>query len=270
MLKIGIIGGSGLGNPETFQSAQEEHALLEMRDIEVDTQYGPPSSHLRLLRFPDREVYLLARHGRAHTIPPTQVNYRANTMALKDQGCQCILATSAVGSLRRRIERGHLVILDQFIDFTKHRISTFHEHFAPHTPAHTPMADPFHEGLRQRFLEGCKDLGFQHHERGTVVTIEGPRFSTRAESHMFRTLGADVINMSIAPECALANEAGLPYAAVAMSTDYDCWKEDEAPVTWQEILKIFAENAQKVTSLLLHVIQGLTPEALAAPAGQGT
>ena len=270
MLKIGVIGGSGLGDPETFRSAQEGHALLEMRDIEADTRYGPPSSPLKLLRFQDREVYLLARHGREHTIPPTQVNYRANILALQNQGCQCVLATSAVGSLRRRIERGHLVILDQFIDFTRHRINTFHERFAPHTPAHTPMADPFHAGLRQRFLDGCKDLGFPHHERGTVVTIEGPRFSTRAESHMFRTLGADVINMSIAPECALANEAGLPYAAVAMSTDYDCWKEDEAPVTWQEILKIFAENAQKVTSLLLHVIRGLTPGALAAPGPQGT
>ena len=270
MLKIGVIGGSGLGNPETFRSDREEHALLEMRDIEVDTRYGPPSSHLQLMKFQDREIYLLARHGRAHTIPPTQVNYRANIMALKDQGCQCILATSAVGSLRRRIERGHLVILDQFIDFTRHRINTFHEHFAPHTPAHTPMADPFHDGLRKELLEGCKALGFAHHERGTVVTIEGPRFSTRAESHMFRTLGADVINMSIAPECALANEAGLPYAAVAMSTDYDCWKEDELPVTWQQILKIFAENAQKVTSLLLHVIRGLRSEVVAPAEPQGT
>lgn len=267
MLKIGVIGGSGLGNPETFRSTREEHALLEMHDIEVDTQYGPPSSPLQQLKFQDREVFLLARHGRAHTIPPTQVNYRANVLALKDQGCQCILATTAVGSLRRRIDRGHLVILDQFIDFTRHRINTFHEHFAPNSPAHTAMADPFHEGLRRLLLAGCRELDYPHHERGTVVTIEGPRFSTRAESHMFRTLGADVINMSIAPECALANEAGMPYAAVAMSTDYDCWKEDEAPVTWQEILRIFAENAQKVTNLLLHAIRGLTPETLTAAAG---
>ncbi len=271
MLKIGVIGGSGLGDPETFRSAQEEHALLDMRDIEVDTQYGPPSSPLQKLTFKDREVFLLARHGRVHTVPPTQVNYRGNILALKDQGCHCILATTAVGSLRRRIERGHLVVLDQFIDFTRHRINSFHERFAPHSPVHTPMADPFHEGLRRQILAGCAALGFAHHERGTVVTIEGPRFSTRAESHMFRALGADVINMSIAPECALANEAGVPYAAVAMSTDYDCWKEDEPPVTWQDILKIFAENAQKVTSLLLHVIRGLEPGILAAPAGpEGT
>ena len=270
MLKIGVIGGSGLDNADVLQESSAAHVLQDMRDIEISTPYGAPSSSLRVLHLFDKEVYLLARHGRDHTIPPSQVNFRANVQALKDRGCACILATTAVGSLRRRIERGHLVILDQFIDFTRHRINTFHEHFAPHTPAHTPMADPFHKGLRGRLLEGCKDLGFPHHERGTVVTIEGPRFSTRAESHMFRTLGADVINMSIAPECALANEAGLPYAAVAMSTDYDCWKEDELPVTWQQILKIFAENAQKVTSLLLHVIRGLRSDVVAPAEPQGT
>ncbi|MES9995246.1 S-methyl-5'-thioadenosine phosphorylase [Desulfovibrio aminophilus] len=257
MLKIGVIGGSGLDSADVLQESHEERALKDMHDIEVSTPYGPPSSSLRVLHLFDKEVYLLARHGREHTIPPSQVNYRANIQALKDRGCDCILATTAVGSLRRRIERGDLVVLDQFIDFTRRRINTFHDQFQPHNPVHTPMADPFHDGLREQFIAAGRKLGLKHHERGTVVTIEGPRFSTRAESHMFRAWGADVINMSVAPECALANEAGLPYAAVAMSTDYDCWKEDEAPVTWEQIVRIFTDNALKVTSLLLETIRNL-------------
>jgi 5'-methylthioadenosine phosphorylase len=159
-----------------------------------------------------------------------------------------------VGSLREEIGRGHLVVLDQFIDFTRRRALTFHETFEPGNPAHTPLADPFDAGLRATPRRRCKELGIAHHARGTVVTIEGPRFSTRAESHMFRAWGADVINMSTAPEAALAGEAGLPYAAVAMSTDYDCWKEDEHPVTWDEILRIFKANAEHVTSVLLKAI----------------
>jgi 5'-methylthioadenosine phosphorylase len=119
------------------------------------------------------------------------------------------------------------------------------------------MADPFSESLRQGLIVSAKHLGLQIHERGTVVTIEGPRFSTRAESHMFRILGADVVNMSVAPEAILANEAGIPYAAVAMSTDYDCWKTDEAPVEWPEILKVFNRNVDNVKKLLLETIRGM-------------
>ena len=246
MTKFGIIGGSGLDNPDILQNAQ---------DLEIDTPYGKPTSLLKSGQIAGKQVYLLARHGRRHTIPPTQVNYRANIYALREQGCDFILATTAVGSLREEIDRGHLVILDQFIDFTRHRSTTFHERFDPHSPTHTPMADPFSEYLRDILIGVCKELGIPHHERGTVVTIEGPRFSTRAESFMFRTLGADVVNMSIAPEAALSNEAGIPYAAVAMSTDYDCWKQDEKPVTWEEVLRIFEDNAQKVTSVLLETIK---------------
>ena len=257
MKSIGIIGGSGLNNADVLEDAHEQQALIDERDITVDTAWGQPSSPLRMVRIAGRQVYLLARHGRQHTIPPSQVNYRANIQALKDAGCDAILATTACGSLRTRIDRGHLVVLDQFIDFTKQRKSTFFERFEPHSPVHTPMADPFDPGLRQRFIAACRKLGLDHHETGTVVTIEGPRFSTRAESHMFRTLGADVINMSIATEAALAAEAGIPYAAVAMSTDYDCWKEDEEPVTWDEILKIFTDNAQKVTGLLIETVRNL-------------
>jgi 5'-methylthioadenosine phosphorylase len=245
MVKIGIIGGSGLDNPNILKNAE---------DINVETPFGKPSSPLKVGKINDVDVVLIARHGREHTIPPTQVNYRANIHALEDQGCTHILATTACGSLREKIERGDLVILDQFIDFTRLRKISFYEEFAPGDMKHTPMADPYSEVLRNILIETAKELNIKHHETGTVVTIEGPRFSTRAESNMFRVWGADVINMSIAPETILANEAGIPYAAVAMSTDYDCWKEDEAPVTWEEILEIFGKNVNNVINLLTNSI----------------
>ena len=240
-IHIGIIGGSGLDNPELF---------LNPKDEIVATRWGAPSSHLKLGQIAGIDVALLGRHGREHTIPPTQVNYRANIQALKDIGCTHILATTAVGSLREEICRGDLVIIDQFIDFTKQRKMTFHESFKPHEPVHTPMADPFDSRLRGILKQVCIDQGLSFHQSGTVVTIEGPRFSTRAESRMFRSIGADIINMSISTEVALANEIGIPYAAIAMSTDYDCWKEDEMPVSWEAILEVFKSNADKVTKLL--------------------
>ena len=245
MVKIGIIGGSGLDDPDIMKDA---------KDVAVKTPFGAPSSQLKTGKIAGVEVVLLARHGREHTIPPTQVNFRANIRALKDAGCTHILATTAVGSLREEIGRGDFVILDQFIDFTKQRKMSFSESFEPHKPIHTPMADPFNNNLRKILNDTCKELKLKYHPKGTVVTIEGPRFSTRAESHMFRGWGADVINMSIATEAALANEAGIPYAAVAMSTDYDCWKDDEAPVTWDAILEIFGKNVEKVTKLLINTI----------------
>lgn len=248
MSKFGIIGGSGLDDPEILKDAKE---------IQPTTPLGEPSSPLTIGSIEGREVVILARHGRQHTLPPTQVNYRANIQALKSQGCTHILATTACGSLREEIKRGDLVILDQFIDFTRFRPMTFFETFPPgaENAKHTPMADPFSEPLRQKLIASAKQLGLSFHERGTVVTIEGPRFSTRAESHMFRIWGADVINMSLAPEVILANEAGIPYAAVAMSTDYDCWKTDETPVEWSEVLRIFEKNVENVKKLLLKTIQ---------------
>jgi len=244
-VKIGIIGGSGLDNPELFTDPQ---------DLQIKTPWGDPSSPLKLGKISGVEVALLARHGREHTIPPTQVNYRANIQALKEVGCTHILATTAVGSLREEIRRGDLVILDQFIDFTKQRKMTFHEAFKPHAPVHTPMADPFNQQLRSLLIATCSEQNLAFHPSGTVVTIEGPRFSTRAESRMFQNWGADIINMSIATEVVLANEAQVPYAAVAMSTDYDCWKEDEESVSWDAILEVFKSNADKVTKLLLETI----------------
>jgi 5'-methylthioadenosine phosphorylase len=245
MAIIGIIGGSGLDNPDILSNPGDERP---------DTPYGEPSSPLKRGTIGGAEVVLLARHGREHTIPPAQVNYRANIAALKAAGCTHIVATTAVGSLREEIGRGDLVVVDQFIDFTKQRKMSYHESFEPHNPVHPAMADPYDGRLRQILIDECKKLGYHFHDHGTVITIEGPRFSTRAESRMFRTWGADIINMSIATETVLANEANIPYAAVAMSTDYDSWKDDEEPVTWEAIEKVFAENAARVTALLTRVI----------------
>jgi len=243
--KIGIIGGSGLDDPDLLQDA---------RDIEVETKFGKPSSPLKSGKIGGTEAVLLARHGRHHQYSPTQVNNRANIRALKEAGVTHILATTACGSLRQEIERGHLVVIDQFIDFTRFRKNTFFDSFDD-CPHHTAMAHPFDAELRKKLYDQAVALGLQVHPKGCVVTIEGPRFSTVAESKMFRLWGADVINMSTAPEAMLACEAEIPYAAVAMSTDYDCWKEDEAPVTWGEILAVFTKNSDNVKKLLLKVIK---------------
>jgi 5'-methylthioadenosine phosphorylase len=245
MVKIGVIGGSGLENPAIMQ---------DTRVIEVDTKYGSPSSPLMVGTVGGVDTIILARHGKNHQFSPTQVNNRANITALKEMGVTHIIATTACGSLRTEIDRGHLVILDQFIDFTRFRKNTFFDSFDSGAH-HTAMAHPFAAGLREKLGEAAEILHLPVHRTGCVVTIEGPRFSTVAESKMFRAWGADVINMSTAPEAMLANEAGIPYAAVAMSTDYDCWKEDEAPVTWDEILQVFQRNADNVTGLLVKVIQ---------------
>jgi len=244
MAKVGIIGGSGLDDPKILQDA---------REIEIDTPFGKPSSSLTVGQIGGVDVVLLSRHGRHHQYSPTQVNNQANILALKLQGVSHILATTACGSLREEIERGDFVIVDQFIDFTRHREITSHRSFE-NGAVHTAMADPFDFHLRKILYETALGLGFKCHERGTVITIEGPRFSTRAESKMFRIWGADVINMSIAPEAIHANELGIPYGVVAMSTDYDSWKEDEAPVSWDEILEVFNQNVDKVKQLLINAI----------------
>ena len=239
--KIGIIGGSGLEKESFF-----EHPL----DRLVSTAWGAPSSPLLEGSIAGVPVALLARHGREHTLPPSQVNYRANIQALKDAGCTCVLVTTAVGSLRQEIERGDLVILDQFIDFTKQRKMSYYEAFEPHQAMHASMPEPFDARLRGILYDEAVKLGLRCHKAGTVITIEGPRFSTRAESRRYRVWGADVVNMSVATEAALANELGLPYAAVAISTDYDAWNEEAAAVTWEEILDVFGRNVGNVVRLL--------------------
>ena len=246
MIKIGLIGGSGL---------ERLDILMEKREIDMKTPWGAPSSTIYNGKLGNCELFILSRHNRDHSIPPTQVNNRANIEALKLAGCDFIIATTACGSLREEIRRGDIVIADQFIDFTRHRINTFHEVFEGGNMIHAAIADPFSDDLRDRLISTANKLGLPCHPNGTIVTIEGPRFSTRAESKMFRILGADVINMSIAPEAALAFEAGIPYAVIALSTDYDSWKTDEAPVTWEEVLRVFDENVRHVTDLLVTVIQ---------------
>jgi 5'-methylthioadenosine phosphorylase len=248
MKKIAIIGGSGFENPAILKNPGE---------IEVKTPFGNPTSVFKTGNIGGVEVVLLSRHGREHSIPPSQVNNPANLWAIKNLGCTHILATTACGSLREEIGRGDLVILDQFIDFTRHREVTFHREFKNGELKHTPMADPFDNYLRLKLIEKAAKLKLNFHQSGTVITIEGPRFSTRAESKMFRLWGADVINMSVAPECILANELEIPYAAIALSTDYDCWKTDEAPVTWEEVLKVFNQNVENVIRLIVETISAL-------------
>jgi len=241
MVKVGIIGGSGLENPEILKDA---------KDIEVSTPYGKPSSPLTLGKIEGVDVVIISRHGRKHEIMPTNVPNQANIWALKEQGCTHILASSASGSLKEKIKPGDFIIIDQFIDRTTKRKSTFHE--KDHV-CHIPMAHPFCNNLRKLLFESAKELNLDVHEKGTVVTIEGPRFGTKAESNLFRSWDCDVVNMSTVPECVLAREAGLCYAVVIMSTDYDCWKEDEH-VDIKSVLKIFKQNAEKVIKLFLRTL----------------
>ncbi len=242
MTKIGIIGGSGLDDPKLLKDYEE---------LTIKTKYGKPSSSIVTGTLEGVDVAILARHGRDHSIHPSGVNYRANVWSLKEIGCTHILATTAVGSLREEIHPGHLVFPNQFIDFTKKREYTF---FDEEKVIHTPMADPFSEILRNLLIDSAKRLGLKYHPKGTVVTIEGPRFSTRAESHMFRMIGADVINMSTVPEVSLAKELEIEYATVAMSTDYDCWKENEESVTFEMVMETMRKNSDNVKKLIVETI----------------
>ncbi len=242
MVKIGIIGGSGL---------DDSKLLKDYKEIEVDTPFGKPSSPLTTGKIGNVDVVILARHGKGHTIYPTGVNYRANIWALKEQGCTHIIATTACGSLRKEIEPGQLVFIDQFIDRTTQRKSTFYD---KDKVCHIPMAEPFCHKLRLLLSDTARELDLKHHDKGTIITVEGPRFSTKAESHMFRQWGADVINMSTVPEVVLAREAGICYASIAMSTDYDCWHESEEGVNIEMVLNTMHKNAENVKKLILKVI----------------
>jgi len=239
--KIGIIGGSGIDDPKILKKAKQKT---------IKTPYGQTSSKLTEGQIHGVEVVVLARHGKKHNIMPTKVPFRANLWALNKVGVTHIIATTACGSLRQKIKPKQLVFLDQFIDFTKHRNLTFHEDKV----VHTSMADPFCNDLRKLLIETAKELKISYHPKGTMVTIEGPRFSTRAESHMFRKLGADLINMSTVPEVILAKELDICYASVAMATDYDSWHKSEEPVTWDMILSVMKENADNVKKLVLKTI----------------
>jgi len=242
MVKVGIIGGSGLDDPDI---------LKDTKEMTVDTPYGAPTSILTCGSIEGVDVVIIARHGKDHSIFPSVVNFRANIQALKDQGCTHILAATAVGSLRQEVAPGHLVFPSQFIDHTRKREVTF---FDKGEVVHTSMAEPFCLNLIELLSSSAGAIGIPFHKNKTVVTIEGPRFSTKAESHMFRSWNADIINMSTVPEVCLARERKIHYAAVAMSTDYDCWHEEEEPVTWEMIVKTMKENAGNVIKLFLDVI----------------
>jgi 5'-methylthioadenosine phosphorylase len=242
MVKIGIIGGSGLDNPKILKQA---------REMEIETPYGAPTSLLTCGTIEGVEIVIIARHGKNHSIFPSKVNFRANIWALKEEGCTHVLASTAVGSLREEIKPGHLVFPNQFIDHTKKRDLTF---FDEDVVVHTPMAEPFCSNLIELCSSSAKRLKIPFHKDKTVITIEGPRFSTRAESHMFRSWNADVINMSTVPEVNLAREKKIHYATIAMSTDYDCWREGEESVTWEIITQIMQKNADNVIKLFLEVI----------------
>ncbi len=224
--------------------------LQDASTKEVENEYGKLASPLTLGRIEGQEVVILARHGKDHSVMPTKVNFLANIKALKDEGCSHILATTAVGSLRVEIKPGNLVFPSQFIDFTRLRNLTY---FGDKV-VHTPMSEPYSKELRDLLCMACDQMGFNYNRDNTVVTIEGPRFSTKAESHMFRSWGADIINMSTCPEVILANELKIPYQTIAMSTDYDCWQEDEDPVTWEMIVERMKQNADKVKQLLIKVV----------------
>ena len=247
MIKIGIIGGSGLDDPKILENFEEK---------QVETSYGACSSKITCGNIGNAEVCIIARHGKKHDISPSNVNYRANIAALKKLGCSIILASSAVGSLREEISPGDLVFPDQFIDFTKQRKLTF---FDTGEVVHTPMAEPFSEKLRKILIETSDELGFNHHPLATIAVIEGPRFSTRAESFFFKSF-ADIIGMTTVPEANLAREAGIEYASVAMATDYDCWHVSEKPVTFEMVMTVMKKNSENATKLLLKTIEKINFE----------
>ena len=243
---IGIIGGTGL---------EKSNFIKKTEILQINTEFGKPSSGIITGYIENKKIAIISRHGLEHTITPTHVNNRANISALKEIGCKYIIATTACGSLRENIKPGDFVIPNQFIDFTKHRINTFYDSFEPKKMQHCPMADPYSAVLRTKIKEAAKTVSIKIHTEGTILTIEGPRFSTRSESNMFRSWGADLINMSTAPETALANEAGIPYAIIAISTDYDCWKTDEEPVSLEIVLQNFAKSVSHLIELLNNTVK---------------
>jgi 5'-methylthioadenosine phosphorylase len=241
MNKIAIIGGTGL---------EDLKFLEKTKETKVKTPYGDPSSEIKTGKYNDVDIIHLSRHGKEHSIPSTQVNYHANIYALKKLGCTHILSTTACGSLQEEICPGELVVMDQFIDLTKQITTTINEEHKHGELKYTPMANPFSDELRDHLIEAAVLLGITIHTKGTVITIEGHRFSTRAESNLYRAWGADIINMSTAPEAILANELGIPYAAIALCTDYDSWRTDIKPPAPDEMLDILNSNAGKMLELI--------------------
>ena len=245
--EIAIIGGSGVYEQEMLANAEE---------IKVYTPYGTTSDLITVGTYKGKNVAFLSRHGKGHQLPPHKINYRANIWALKEIGVKRILSSNACGSLREELVPGDIVVMDQFIDRTKDRPSTFYE---GGKVCHISVADPFCPELRKLLVKKGQELGVKINKEGTYVCIEGPRFSTRAESKLFRQWGADIVGMTTYPECVLAREAEICYGSIALVTDYDVWTDK--PVSIDEIISIMGKNIDKAKKIFSAVI----PEIPAQP-----
>jgi 5'-methylthioadenosine phosphorylase len=240
-IKIGIIGGSGIDSPDILENKET---------ISVETDFGVPSSDVSVGTILGVDVAIIARHGPGHIINPTNVPYAANIAALKKIGCTHIIGATAVGSLKEEYKPGDIVISDQFIDRTTKRIQTFYNE---DKVCHISVSEPFCVSLRNLLIQGAKELSIPFHEKGCCVVIEGPRFSSKAESNLFRSWNAEIIGMTLVPEAILAREAEIPYANISMITDYDVWREGNE-VSTQEVIETMKQNVEKVKMLLKNVI----------------
>lgn len=245
---IGIIGGTGFYDPQLLRNTKER---------KLDTPFGPPSDFITIGELGCKRVAFIPRHARNHTIRPSDVNYRANIHALKQLGVQWIISPSTVGSLKEEFKPGDLVFIDQFIDRTTRREESFYE--SPKV-CHISVAEPTCPELRKLLCKTAREMNISYHKSGTYVCIEGPRFSTKAESRLFRSWDADVVGMTLVPECVLAREAEICYASISTVTDYDCWKDH--PVTAGEVGRIMRENSEKVKQLVRETIQIIPEERI--------
>ena len=242
MNKVAIIGGSGLYDME---------CLVDMEELNIVTPWGPTSDAIFRTRKDDVELYFLSRHGRGHLISPSEINYRANVYALKFLGVDWIISVSAVGSMREDIPPGMIVVPDQFMDFTKTRKATF---FDEGIVAHVSMARPVSEKLSRVLYETCKEIGLDVKMGGTYLCIEGPQFSSKAESNFYRSLNVDIIGMTNMPEAKLAREAEICYATLGLSTDYDCWHEAHESVTADDVVTTMKENIDNAKLVINNAI----------------
>jgi len=240
--KLAIIGGSGLYDVEDFKNREL---------IKVNTPWGKPSDDILKTTYNDKEIYFLPRHGKGHYISPSKINFRANIDALKQLGVTDIISVSAVGSLKEDLPPGKFVIIDQFIDKTFSRNPTF---FDEDIVAHVSMAHPTSNGLMNACEEAIKKENIEYQRGGTYVVMEGPQFSTLAESNLYRSWNADVIGMTNMPEAKLAREAEIRYASVSMVTDFDCWHPDHANVDVQQVVKVLLSNAEKAKKMIKNII----------------
>ena len=243
MNKLAIIGGSGLYNID---------GIKDEKWLNVDTPWGKPSDQILEAKIEDKQVYFLPRHARGHKINPTNINFRANIDALKQLGVTDIVSVSAVGSLKEELEPGKFVLVDQFIDRTFARVKTF---FDKEIVAHVSMAKPTSSGLMKACEEVLKKLNLKYKFGGTYLVMEGPQFSSLAESNLYRSWGCDVIGMTNMPEAKLAREAEIRYTSVAMVTDYDCWHEDHEDVSVEQVIKTLLSNADNARKMIVEVVK---------------